>query len=442
MTSKKSLPTRSKTQYRGVTRVLNAKGNRSKYDVQFVFSDGGIKRHPKVYGFMSAEQASRAFDILGLKRYLEKSTCGSWREAAEILKLGQGRLAHTNHREGEYAADDRLMELISFSSRDQLVYALKEVSRRRSVFSKESMLDDLCAAMVLVDPLCKDLVARVCPDAYRRIIKELELRHVSSVWGIRDGMGADLSAPRISYEVQDVGPSAGQGDVENGTRRKNNAGAHSRKRTRGDGSIEHVSHEDEEEEEEEKAKKKKTKKRKIKEKASVEAARKDGGGDMDGLRLVFDICRLCGASYPELHCCADILYLWDKQHALESRGIDGAGDTLHYPAYLYLNILNDMKEIPDLRKAMGYIWNSWSQGSLKKIWTHTVSPSGILDLKQKTKSSPSEMELASLHSQNFGNHASFAAIRNLHDSPAAQHGDMVQSLMPGAQYGPMPSWNI
>lgn len=39
---------------------------------RFVFCDHGTKKHPKIYGFCSAEAAASAFDILTCKRALEK----------------------------------------------------------------------------------------------------------------------------------------------------------------------------------------------------------------------------------------------------------------------------------------------------------------------------------------------------------------------------------
>ena len=423
MESRKLVPTRSKTQYRGVTRVLNAKKDRSKYDVQFVFSDGGVKKHPKVYGFVSAAQASRAFDVLALKRFFEKVTYGSWKAAAEALREADVQQTLTNHGKGGYAADDGLMELIFSSSRDQLVYGLKEVSRRRSVFTKESMLHDLSSAMMLVDPLCKDLVARVCPEAYKKIKKELEIRHVSSAWGIGDRMGADMGMPRISYENQGSAPCGQhQEAVENGIKRKNQS---TKSVEKGDGSkkrmrINSSSHGKD-----------------VKAKASIRRNSKDTEERMnrDGLRLLFDMCRLCGGSYPELRCCADLLYLWDKQHSTQSRDMDDGADTLNYPSYLYQDILNDMKGIIDLRKAMGYIWDSWSQGSLKKIWSQSASPGGFLDLGNKRKNAPLSMDLASLHSQNFGHHISFADMQNFQvEDHVSQHSDVVPPLIP-VQYG-------
>lgn len=40
---------------------------------RFVFCDQGTKKHPKIYGFSSAQAAARAFDLLTCKRALEKS---------------------------------------------------------------------------------------------------------------------------------------------------------------------------------------------------------------------------------------------------------------------------------------------------------------------------------------------------------------------------------
>jgi hypothetical protein len=37
-----------------------------------VFCDNGTKKHPKIYGFSTLDAAARAFDLLTLKRALEK----------------------------------------------------------------------------------------------------------------------------------------------------------------------------------------------------------------------------------------------------------------------------------------------------------------------------------------------------------------------------------
>ena len=44
---------------------------------RFVFCDNGTKKHPKIYGFSSAEAAARAFDVLTIKRAVEKGRVGA-----------------------------------------------------------------------------------------------------------------------------------------------------------------------------------------------------------------------------------------------------------------------------------------------------------------------------------------------------------------------------
>ena len=409
MTSRNSYSTRSKTQYRGVTRVLNAKKNREKYDVQFVFSDGGVKKHPKMYGFMSAEQASRAFDVLGLKRYLEKN-CASWKDAAQALTKGELQQSLTNHGEAEYARDDRLIELIFFSSRDQLVYGLKEVSRRRSVFSKESMLEDLCVAMMSVDRSCKDMVERICPDVYGKIKDGIFSRNGSSVLYVGDRIGSDVCGgpPRTSYENQSVleqGPSHSV-PIQSGTidavKREIKRKTNGRKRSRKDDDRG----------------KNGSRVKDVKKQGPVERGSKDGMA-RDGLRLVFDMCRVSGANNPELRCCADLLYLWDsRQHGTSSE--HGDEGILNHPGSVYQSILADMQGISDLREAMGYIWNIWSQGHLKKIWNQNESTSGFVDLRRSNPGAPSNIDLAPLHGLHFSLGATFADMQSIEDHTPQQ----------------------
>lgn len=403
MTSRNSYSIRSKTQYRGVTRVLNAKKNREKYDVQFVFSDGGVKKHPKMYGFMSAEQASRAFDVLGLKRYLEKN-CASWKDAAQALTKGEVQQSLTNHGEAEYARDDRLIELIFYSSRDQLVYGLKEVSRRRSVFSKESMLEDLCVGMMSVDRSCKDMVERICPDIYGKIKDGIFSRNGSSVFCVGDRMNSDECGPRTSYENQCVSErstlsvpiqSVTIGAVKREIKRKPNGRKRSRMGDDRGKNAKGFSH------------------GKDMKQGAVERGSKDGMAQ-DGLRLVFDMCRVSGANNPELRCCADLLYLWDtRQHSTPSE--HGDEGILNHPGYLYQSILADMQGISDLREAMGYIWNIWSQGHLKKIWNQNETSPGFVDLRRSNMGAPSNIDFAPLHGLHFSLGATFADMQSVED---------------------------
>eukprot|EP00889_Picochlorum_renovo_P003668 jgi/Picre1/30698/NNA_006059.t1 len=119
---------------------------KAKYDVQFVFCDAGVKKHPKIYGFNSIEQAARAFDVLLLKRHFERFDGGKTPEEYSIpLEL------ETNNPASDYAYHKSLLMLIANASRDQIVYALKDVSKSRLPFTKESMYDDLRSKIVQED---------------------------------------------------------------------------------------------------------------------------------------------------------------------------------------------------------------------------------------------------------------------------------------------------
>lgn len=51
-----------------------------------MFCDNGTKKHPKIYGFASLEAAARAFDLLTIKRALEKG-----RSVQGVLNAGSVR---------------------------------------------------------------------------------------------------------------------------------------------------------------------------------------------------------------------------------------------------------------------------------------------------------------------------------------------------------------
>jgi hypothetical protein len=139
-----SIRTKASTGTKGVTRVVSRNRGNVKYDVQFVFCDEGVKQHPKIYGFGSLEQAARAFDVLALKRYFERSKANV-QVAIQNILMAEG--VDTNYNVEDYvdmgSRDGEFLELVGLSSRDQLVYALKDVSKKKLAFTKESMCGDL-----------------------------------------------------------------------------------------------------------------------------------------------------------------------------------------------------------------------------------------------------------------------------------------------------------
>lgn len=91
---------------------------------RFVFCDGGTKKHPKIYNFSSITTAARAFDILVLKRYLEKRKtidADTWSATSENT---------TNFAVSEYTGNPDFIELLKSSSRDDIVYGLKAVAKK------------------------------------------------------------------------------------------------------------------------------------------------------------------------------------------------------------------------------------------------------------------------------------------------------------------------
>ena len=147
-----SIRTKASSGTKGVTRVVSRNRGNVKYDVQFVFCDEGVKQHPKIYGFGSLEQAARAFDVLALKRYFERSKTNV-QVAIQNILTAEG--VDTNYNVEDYvdmgSRDGEFLELVGLSSRDQLVYALKDVSKKKLAFTKESMCKDLKGCLMMID---------------------------------------------------------------------------------------------------------------------------------------------------------------------------------------------------------------------------------------------------------------------------------------------------
>lgn len=137
---------------------------------RFVFCDNGTKKHPKIYGFAAAEAAARAFDLLTCKRALEKGRgaagllaaspqvrCARWPRCivrrmpcpcparpsqprtrpAPRTRLPcpapghapQTQALGTNHPAGDYQ-DVPLLAYLAETSRDDLIYGLKQCAKR------------------------------------------------------------------------------------------------------------------------------------------------------------------------------------------------------------------------------------------------------------------------------------------------------------------------
>ncbi|KDD72473.1 hypothetical protein H632_c3299p0, partial [Helicosporidium sp. ATCC 50920] len=142
--SSSSYRQREATQFRGVTRTSGTNSGMEKYDLQlsqeFVFCDNGTKKHPKVYGFHSAEAAARAFDLLTCKRFLERGRG----VAAAISALGALGI---NLAPEEYASES-LQHLLASCSRDDLVYALKACAKKGCALSPSTLETDLAEGLV------------------------------------------------------------------------------------------------------------------------------------------------------------------------------------------------------------------------------------------------------------------------------------------------------
>eukprot|EP00887_Chlorella_sp_A99_P003669 scaffold7.g3669.t1 len=122
-------------QHRGVTRTSGATPGVCKYDVQFVFCDNGTKKHPKLYGFTSLEAAARAFDVLTCKRALEKG-----RSPATLLAASNG--LGTNLPVADYQQQP-LLDLLATTTRDDLVYGLKQCAKKGFVLAPGHLVEEL-----------------------------------------------------------------------------------------------------------------------------------------------------------------------------------------------------------------------------------------------------------------------------------------------------------
>lgn len=309
---------RNKTQYRGITQVVSKLRHKAKYDVQFVFCDAGVKKHPKIYGFNSIEQAARAFDVLLLKRHFERFENGKAPEEYSIpLEL------ETNNPASDYAYHNSLLMLIANSTRDQIVYALKDVSKSRLPFTKDSMYDDLRSKISQED----GNAGHAEPQNIR----------------VEDGFDIDREK-RKSYE-------------------KNNVDARKAKAARGGGDeiasdalenslmmqmLQNLNSELPK---------------------SFPSTPRDPEGNLkhDGVYFVLEVCRLCGQKYPELLLCHDMLSVWDT--CVSSGG--GLDDvlkeaSLNFPGHVYRVELEDIIKIENLRDAMKYVMELWSSGRLSE----------------------------------------------------------------------------
>lgn len=307
---------RSKTQYRGVTQVVSKLRQKAKYDVQFVFCDAGVKKHPKIYGFNSIEQAARAFDVLLLKRHFERFDGGKTPEEYSIpLEL------ETNNPASDYAYHKSLLMLIANASRDQIVYALKDVSKSRLPFTKESMYDDLRSKIVQED-VNGGQTQQQNIGVEERYDIDKEKRTSYEKNGVDE---RQAKAARVSTD--DYAPDA----LENSLMMQ---------------MLQNLNSELPK---------------------SFPSTPRDSEGNLthDGLYFVLEVCRLCGQKYPELLLCHDMLSVWN---ACVSSG-NGLDDVLkqvsvNFPGHVYRVELEDIVKIESLRDAMKYVMELWSSGRL------------------------------------------------------------------------------
>lgn len=96
----------------------------SSYNLRrFVFCDGGTKKHPKIYGFGDVESAARAFDILVIRRALEKD------KPIDATSLGGENALGNNFSLSEYQIPS-LLEVLQSITRDDLIYGLKQAAKK------------------------------------------------------------------------------------------------------------------------------------------------------------------------------------------------------------------------------------------------------------------------------------------------------------------------
>ncbi|PSC76919.1 DNA topoisomerase III (plasmid), partial [Micractinium conductrix] len=122
-----SYRSREPTAFRGVTRTLGP--------IAVCVLRQRHKKHPKIYGFASLEAAARAFDLLTIKRALEKG-----RSVQGVLNAGSA--LGTNHPAADYANSDLLRYLAS-STRDDCIYGLKQCAKKGHALQPEALLDEL-----------------------------------------------------------------------------------------------------------------------------------------------------------------------------------------------------------------------------------------------------------------------------------------------------------
>lgn len=315
---------REKTEYRGVTKTYGKVDGVPKYDVQFVFCDGGSKKHPKIYGFENLNDAARSFDILILKRAYEKIEGGF----VDIVKEEKVKDA-TNFPLAEYGDED-LLKLIAEASRDDVIYALKTAAKRCFPLDPDVFVEN----MKICIQLC-ELESSLPASATGSHVGEKRLSYEKTE-GDKTAKKRGSKKKKQSKETEEENQNLGLGGPMNNIMPILTGNIHGQ----GMSSL------------------------------PMPNIRKDENGSqiLNGFTFVLELCQLLGTMYPEMGIAADLLRLWKvlKSNVLQETDLDAnlealsAQANLVNPLQIYIGFIPSLQECETLDDVMTHLLSMWA----------------------------------------------------------------------------------
>ena len=315
---------REKTEYKGVTKMYGKMDGAPKYDVQFVFCDGGSKKHPKIYGFENLKDAARSFDILVLKRAYEKIEG----EFVDIVKEGKVKDA-TNFPLAEYG-NEELLKLIAEASRDDVIYALKTAAKRCFPLDPDVFVENMKICIQLCE-LESSLPASATGSHGGEKRLSYEKTEVTKTVRKRGS-----KKKKQSKEIEEENQNLGFGGPMNNIMQILTGNIHGQ----GMSSL------------------------------PVPNIRKDENGSQifNGFTFILETCQLLGTMYSEMGMAADLLRLWRvlKSNLLPETNLEAnlevlsAQANLMNPLQVYISFIPLLQECETLEDVMSYLLSLWA----------------------------------------------------------------------------------
>lgn len=296
---------------------------------RFVFCDGGSKKHPKLYGFQTESDAARAFDVLTLKRALEKGD----KNVGEILATDEERRSlDLNHPYDDYR-NDELLAVINETSRDDLIYGLRQLSRARERLAIEELVEKLQQAVVEARMDNEQRLSYAPNVLETRIAYERKKTQ-------RDRSGVQTALKR--------GKKDGEAS-EQGIREQIRAIAQAVNR-----SQEVTGH-------------------------HLQSLPTDANGDIsyNGNNFAIEVCRLAASSCPELLCAADLIRIWEmsqQRKDISDQELLCSVETM-LGSEVYANHIESLKPLENLSDVLAYCFVQWHAKELYGILADFVTAS-------------------------------------------------------------------